>query len=151
MAYTEIKETNGKRYYYRARSMRLGKKFRKQRIYLGSSLSQKKLAQKEIEADHQLRIKRNNVLDKLIPKIRRILKNNKVRKAGIFGSYALGAQKSGSDIDILIEPPKRMGFGFVRIQFELERKLKKKVDLVTYNGLSPYLKNRILSQEIRIL
>ena len=32
-----------------------------------------------------------------------------------------------------------------------EDKLKIKVDLVSYNGLSPYLKNKILNQEIKII
>ena len=152
MVYTEVKQGNGKRYYYRVRSIREGKEFKKQRIYLGKNLSKKELVIKEKFADKKLEIKkRSNSLDKIIPKIKQILKKNKIRRAGIFGSYALGEQKKNSDIDILVEPPKGIGFGFVRIQFELENKLKKKVDLVSYNGLSPYLKSKILHQEIRII
>jgi len=152
MTYTEIKERNGKEYYYRVKSIRDGKKFKKQRVYLGRDLPKKKLVLKENAADNQLiNRKKSNILDKIIPKIKKILKKNKVKKAGIFGSYALGEQKKESDIDILIEPPKGIGFGFVRIQFELENELKKKVDLVSYNGLSQYLKSKILKQEIRII
>lgn len=152
MAYTEIKEKNGKRYYYRVKSIREGRKFKKQRVYLGRDLSKEKLILKENIADNKLNVrKKYNTLDKIIPKIKQILKKNKVKKAGIFGSYVRGKQKKDSDIDILVEPPKGIGFGFVRIQFELENKLKRKVDLVSYNGLSPYLKNKILSQEIRII
>jgi uncharacterized protein len=152
MAYTEIKERNGKRYYYRVRSIREGKKFKKQRVYLGGDLPKEKLILKEDIADNKLNVrKKSSELDKIIPKIKEILKNNRVKKAGIFGSYAAGEQKKDSDIDILIEPPKGIGFGFVGIQFELENKLKIKVDLVSYNGLSPYLKRRILNQEIRII
>ena len=44
-----------------------------------------------------------------------------------------------------------MGLGFVRIQFELEDKLGKKVDLVTYKYLSPYIKENILKSEVRII
>ena len=152
MAYTEIKEANGKRYYYRVRSIREGRKFKKQRVYLGRDLPKEKLAMKESAADNELNIRKiYSSLDKIIPKIRKILKKNKIKKAGIFGSYAIGEQKKESDIDILVEPPKGIGFGFVRIQFELENKLKKKVDLVSYNGLSPYLKNKILKQEVKII
>jgi hypothetical protein len=152
MAYTEIKEKNGKKYYYRVRSIREGKKFKKQRVYLGGDLSKEKLILKEDMADNKLNVKKkSSTLDKIIPKIKEILKNNNVKKAGIFGSYATGEQKKDSDIDILIEPPKGIGFGFVGIQFELENKLKIKVDLVSYNGLSPYLKSRILNQEVRII
>ena len=152
MVYTEIKEKNGKKYYYRVRSIREGKKFKKQRVYLGRDLTKRELVLKENAADDKLNIqKKSDSLNKLISKIKKILKKNKIKRAGIFGSYALGEQKKGSDIDILVEPPKGIGFGFAGIQFELENKLKKKVDLVSYNGLSPYLKSKILNQEIRII
>jgi len=155
MTYTEIKERNGIKYYYRVRSIRNGKKFKKQRIYLGKDLLKKNLILKEREADNKLNIeketKKLKILNKIIPKIRRILKENKVKKAGIFGSYVTGQFNKKSDIDILVEPPKGIGFGFAGIELELEKKLKKKVDLVSYNGLSPYLKDKILSQEVRII
>lgn len=80
-----------------------------------------------------------------------ILKKYKVKRAGIFGSYASGEQKRNSDIDIIIEPPKGMGFGFVGIQMELEKKLGKKVDMVTYKYLSPYLRDKILENEVRAI
>lgn len=62
-----------------------------------------------------------------------------------------GEQTKKSDIDIIVEPPKGIGFGFVGIQTELEKTLGKKVDLLTYKGLSPYLKKDILKEEVRIL
>ena len=68
-----------------------------------------------------------------------------------FGSFVEGKQKKNSDIDILIEPTKGMGLAFFKLQFELEHELGRKVDLVSYNGLSPYLKERILEQEVRII
>lgn len=152
MTYTEVKERNRKKYYYRVRSIRNGRRFKKRRVYLGRDLSKENLILKENAADNELNIrKKSSTLDKIIPEIKKILKDNKVKKAGIFGSYARGEQKKDSDIDILVEPPKGIGFGFVRIQFELENKLKKKVDLVSYNGLSPYLKSKILNQEVRII
>jgi hypothetical protein len=152
MAYTEVKERNEKKYYYRVKSIRNGRKFKKQRIYLGKNLPKEKLILKENMADSKLNAgKISSTLDKIIPDIKQILKNNKVKKAGIFGSYATGEQKKDSDIDILVEPPKGIGFGFVRIQFELEKRLKKKVDLVSYNGLSSYLRSKILNQEVRII
>lgn len=80
-----------------------------------------------------------------------VLKKKGVKKAGIFGSYARGEAKQKSDIDILVQPPKGMGFGFAGLEIELSKKLHKKVDLVSYNGLSPYLKDKILEQEVRIL
>lgn len=59
MAYTEIKEKNKKRYYYRVRSLRVGKKIGKRRIYLGVGLSKKGLRKKEGEADKELGLLEN--------------------------------------------------------------------------------------------
>jgi hypothetical protein len=84
---------------------------------------------------------------KIVP----ILKKNNVVKAGIFGSFARGEEKKNSDVDILIETSKPMGFAFAGIQFKLEKKLGKKVDLLTYNSIHPFLKNRILLEEIKII
>jgi len=152
MTYTEIKQKNEKKYYYRVRSMREGKKFRKERIYLGKNLSKKDLSIKEKQADKKLiESKINKSLIKIKPRIIKILKKNKIKKAGIFGSYARGDQKANSDIDILVEPPKGMGFGFAGIGIELEEKLGKKVHLVTYKYISPYIKKDILKEEIRII
>jgi hypothetical protein len=152
MTYTEIKRKNEKEYFYRVRSIRNGKKFTKQRIYMGKNLSKNELAIKEIEADKKLNPEKElKALKELIPKIIEVLKKNNVKKAGIFGSYARGEEKKDSDIDILIEYPKGIGFGFAGIELELEEKLKKKVDLITYDYISPYLKDRILKEEIRVL
>ncbi|MBU0962949.1 MAG: nucleotidyltransferase family protein [Nanoarchaeota archaeon] len=95
--------------------------------------------------------KRNNEIEKIKFKIIKILKKNGVKRAGIFGSYATGEQKKKSDVDILVEPPKHMGLEFFGLQLELQDKLKKKVDLVTYKSIHPLLKERILNEEVRIL
>lgn len=155
MVYTEIKLRNGKKYYYRVISIREGQKISKKRKYLGVDLTRDNLFIKEREADKELDFKRQSrkkdTLKEIKPKILEILKKNNIKKAGIFGSYARGKAKKNSDIDILVEPPKGIGFGFVGIQFELEDKLKKKVDLVSYGAIHPLLKKRILKEEIKII
>jgi len=95
--------------------------------------------------------KKIRIIKSIQSKIVPTLKRNGVVKAGIFGSYARGEAKKNSDIDILIQPPKGIGFGFVGIQLELETKLKKKVDLLSYRAIHPLLKRRILSEEVRII
>lgn len=82
-----------------------------------------------------------------------ILKKNGVVKAGIFGSHARGEAKKRSDIDMLIQVKKRKFslFDLVGLQQDLEKILGKKVDLLTYKGLSPYLKDYILKDEVRII
>ena len=54
MVYTEIKKRKERKYYYRVRNMREGKKFKKQRIYLGVNLKKKELERKEEQADKKL-------------------------------------------------------------------------------------------------
>ena len=54
MAYTEVKEKNGKRYYYRVISVRDGGKVGKERKYLGKDLKKKDLKDMEREADREL-------------------------------------------------------------------------------------------------
>jgi hypothetical protein len=155
MVYTEIKLRNGKKYFYRALSLRKGKTVSKLREYLGVNLSKQELLIKEKQADELFKLTFNKLKEKLLEeiksKIKEVLIKNKVKKAGIFGSYARGDYNRNSDIDILIEPPKGIGFGFAGIELELEDKLKKKVDLITYDYISPYLKDRILKEEVRII
>lgn len=56
MVYTEIKEKNGKKYYYRVQNIREGNKFKKKRVYLGVDLEKKELKNKEENADKELSI-----------------------------------------------------------------------------------------------
>ena len=90
-------------------------------------------------------------LGKIKPKIVRILKKYGVKKAVIFGSYARGEQKKRSDIDILIQPTKGMGLEFAGLALELEKKLGKKVDLVTYKYIHPLIREEVLKEEIKII
>jgi len=156
MVYTEIKTRSSKKYYYRVKSIRNGKIISKQREYLGANLSKEKLLQKEKEADKRLiKTKHKKIIqeiEKIKQKVIKILKKNKIKRAGIFGSYARGEQNKNSDIDILADIPKNINlFDFVGIKLELEDNLGKKIDLVEYKAVKPMIKERILNEEIRIL
>lgn len=54
MVYTEIKEKNRKKYFYRVLSVRNGSKIEKKRIYLGVNLDKNNLIEKEKAADKEL-------------------------------------------------------------------------------------------------
>ena len=152
MVYTEIKSRNKNKYFYRVISIRGGKKVKKKRIYLGANLDKRVLIEKEVKADRLFlneRIRKN--IERIKPQIISILKKYKVKRASLFGSYARGEQRKKSDIDILIKPPKGIGFEFVGIEMDLEKSLNKKIDLVTYKSISPYIKKYILKDEVRIL
>ena len=56
MVYTEIKEKNGKKYFYRVINVRKGKNFKKKRIYLGVDLAKTALITSESKADKELSI-----------------------------------------------------------------------------------------------
>lgn len=81
-----------------------------------------------------------------------ILKEAGVTRSSIFGSYVRGEAKETSDIDILIDAPKKMGlFDFVGLKQDLEKALGKKVDLGEFSTLKPRIKDQVLSQGVRIL
>ncbi|MBL7101029.1 MAG: Fic family protein [Nanoarchaeota archaeon] len=75
MVYTEIKEKNGKKYYYRVKSVREGKKVKKERKYLGVNLDKKKLAKLKNKADKEL-LFLNNLLTEDELKFLKKLKND---------------------------------------------------------------------------
>ncbi len=56
MAYTEIQERNGKKYYYRVKSIKIKGKVGKKKVYMGVDLLPEELSKKEREADKELGI-----------------------------------------------------------------------------------------------
>src|SRR3989344_6100140 len=62
MAYTEVQEKGGNKYYYRAKSVRDGKKVKKFRKYLGANLSSRQLGEKEREVSHYFDTALNSML-----------------------------------------------------------------------------------------
>ncbi|MBI2499415.1 nucleotidyltransferase domain-containing protein [Candidatus Woesearchaeota archaeon] len=138
-------------------SIRNKDKISKKRVYLGHNLSKFELLKKEKTADGHLlyekRKKANKEIEKIKLKIIKILIMNKVKRAGIFGSYARGEQKKNSDIDIAvnIEDKNMSLLGFIGLKLKLEDTLRKKIDLVEYSMIKPSIKNRILNEEVRII
>ena len=92
-----------------------------------------------------------NEIDKIKKQILPIVKRNKIRRAGIFGSFATGSFTNTSDVDILVELGNNISLlDFVRIKLDLEDSLQRKVDLVEYKAIKPRLRKQILEEEIRI-
>ena len=80
-----------------------------------------------------------------------ILKKYGVSRASLFGSIARGEVHKRSDVDILVEMPRETTlFDMVGIKLDLEKSLKKKVDLVEFKGIKPALKDSILSHQLPI-
>lgn len=83
-----------------------------------------------------------NLDNSKIDSIKEYFKSKPVLKAYLFGSYVRGQADSTSDIDILVDLDysKKIGLGFVQMQLDLEKILDAKVDLVSSNSLSQYIK-----------
>ncbi len=72
-----------------------------------------------------------------------------LKEIGIFGSYVKGEQKEKSDIDMLVELEKPIGFvRFMRLESALSQLLGVRVEMVTRKALKPHIGKRIL-QEVK--
>lgn len=69
-----------------------------------------------------------------------------VKSIGLFGSFSDGSFTKDSDIDILVEFEKPIGWRFFSLELYLEKVFNRKVDLVTKNALKEQIKDKILSQ-----
>ncbi len=88
--------------------------------------------------------------------ILKTLKSNKLKlsrfgvcSVGLFGSYLRNEQSKGSDIDLLIDfEPEKENFDNYMAVYDLFEKLFKneKIEVVTKNGLSPYIGPKILNE-----
>jgi predicted nucleotidyltransferase len=84
--------------------------------------------------------------NKLILLKPKLINRFNVSKIGYFGSFAENRQQEGSDIDILVEFSKPIGWDFFDLQELLEKELHRKVDLVSINALKLQLRDIILTQ-----
>ena len=68
-----------------------------------------------------------------------------VSEIGIFGSVARNESTESSDIDILVNLEKPLGWKFFSLQLYLEQIFHRKIDLVTKEGIKEQLKKDILT------
>jgi predicted nucleotidyltransferase/plasmid maintenance system antidote protein VapI len=74
-------------------------------------------------------------------------KNENIRKAWLFGSFSRGEDDYKSDIDVMIEVPEDSKFSLfdlAEIQYQLEKLILKKVDVVMKDGVKPQIMERII-------
>ena len=79
------------------------------------------------------------------------LQNFGIVRIGLFGSYVREEQSEKSDIDILIEfePEKENFDNYMSVYDILENMFRnEKIEIVTKNGLSPYIGPQILKEVI---
>ena len=89
---------------------------------------------------------KNDILSKLKELKPTLHKEYSVKEIGLFGSFSDGSHTEISDIDILIELEKPIGWKFFSLEIYLEKIFGRKIDLVTKNALKEQIKERILQQ-----
>jgi predicted nucleotidyltransferase len=88
-----------------------------------------------------LKIKRNDIL--------RLASQHGAHHVRVFGSVARGEAGPASDIDLLVQMDSgRSLLDLIGLTQELESILQRKVDVLTDEGLSPYLKERIQAEAV---
>lgn len=94
-----------------------------------------------------------------LEEIRRILKEHEVilrqkylvGNIAIFGSYAREEQSGESDVDILVEFTRPVGFvTFMKLENYLGELIGRKVDLVTRKALKPNIGKAILRELVNV-
>ncbi|HNS30367.1 MAG TPA: nucleotidyltransferase family protein [Tenuifilaceae bacterium] len=88
----------------------------------------------------------SDILDKL-RELKPVLREDyAVKEIGLFGSFTDNTFTEKSDIDIIVELEKPIGWKFFTLEMFLETTFGRKVDLVTKNALKEQIKDRILNQ-----
>jgi uncharacterized protein len=91
----------------------------------------------------------SSLLDQYRAQILQLAAKHGARNVRVFGSTARGSATEGSDLDILVDlDDGRSLLDQVGLQQELEQLLGCRVDVVVEGGISPYLKERILSEAV---
>jgi len=87
--------------------------------------------------------------------IKRLLINNQnrlrdlgIKRVGLFGSYVRGEENKESDIDLLVEffDGEKTFDRFMELSYFLEKILNHRIELVTPEGMSPYIAPHILKE-----
>ena len=91
----------------------------------------------------------------LVTKVKNVIEKDPnrdfIQSVYLFGSFLHQDNQPNSDIDLILEPRKKMGyFKLVEIQLNLEKKLGRKVDLVTKNAISKYFRSKVLKEAKKI-
>jgi len=83
---------------------------------------------------------RNTIFEQIIG----LLREEGATRVAIFGSYARGEEKPGSDVDVIVEFSERKSLlELVRIEREICERVGTKVELLTEKSISPYIIDRV--------
>lgn len=89
---------------------------------------------------------KTDILSKLRELKPELNKQFAVREIGLFGSFSDNSYSEDSDIDILVELEKPIGWKIFTLEIYLEKVFGRKIDLVTKNALKEQIRDNILKQ-----
>ena len=78
---------------------------------------------------------KNTIITLLREKYSYLASEYGVKRIGLFGSYAKGTAIEASDVDLVVEFERPIGFRFIEFSDYLESLLGKKVDILTPAGI----------------
>lgn len=91
------------------------------------------------------------ILEDAAEDIKAVARQHGAKNVRIFGSYATGTATDSSDLDLLVDFEQgRDLFDLIGFKQEIESRLGIRVDVLTEQGMSPWLRDRIL-QDVRPL
>ncbi|MBI5001474.1 MAG: nucleotidyltransferase family protein [Euryarchaeota archaeon] len=79
-----------------------------------------------------------------------LAKRYKVRRIGVFGSWANSRARQNSDVDVLVELSEPIGLELMALKEYLEKALGREVDLVTVKALKPAMRKGILAEVVYV-
>jgi len=87
-----------------------------------------------------------------IQAIKEYFSGQPVIKAYLFGSFSRNEADQDSDIDILVDLDysKHIGLGFIEMQSGLQKKLDRKIDLISSKAVSKYIQPFIETDKVLI-
>ena len=104
-----------------------------------------KVAEEKIEYLLRPKLSRSEIIEKIK---KYFIHEKKIVKAWLFGSFARGEEDYKSDIDLMIQVADDSGFSLfdlAEIQYQLEKSIPYKIDVVMRGGIKPNIMDRIKS------
>lgn len=104
-----------------------------------------KVAEEKIEYLSKTKLSRSEIIKKIK---KYFIRDKKILKAWLFGSFARGEDDYKSDIDLMIQVADNSRFSLfdlAEIQYQLEKSIPYKIDVIMKGGIKPQVMDRIKS------
>lgn len=94
---------------------------------------------------------KNEILRILKEELPQLRNKYGIKTIGLFGSYSREEQSMGSDVDILVQFERPVGFfKFIAMEEYLKERIGENVEIVTEDALKPYIKPRVLKDVVYV-